>query len=66
MSEISSGTALITGSTGGLGRWAYLRDGDFVVVDKVRGVMPIAKDPGRERRLWDATSELLNQALSGR
>jgi NAD(P)-dependent dehydrogenase (short-subunit alcohol dehydrogenase family) len=116
MSEISSGTVLITGSTGGLGRsatmamanrpegerpglllvgrpgralhdvgdearaagatvhasvtldqrWAHLRDGDFVVVDKVRDVMPIAKDPDRERRLWDATSELLNQALSGR
>jgi len=46
-------------------RWALLRDGDFVVIDKERGVMPIAKDPDRERRLWDATRELLNQALSG-
>jgi hypothetical protein len=31
-----------------------------------RDVTPIAKEPDRERRLWDATSELLNQALSGR
>jgi len=45
-------------------RWAHLRDGDFVVIDKERDVMPIANDPDRERRLWDATRELLNQALS--
>jgi hypothetical protein len=43
---------------------AHLRDGDFVVIDKERDVMPIANDPGRERRLLDATRELLNQALS--
>jgi short chain dehydrogenase len=43
-------------------RWAHLRDGGFVVIDKERGVRPIANDPGRERRLWDATRELLNQA----
>jgi NAD(P)-dependent dehydrogenase (short-subunit alcohol dehydrogenase family) len=42
-------------------RWAHLRDGDFVIVDKKREVMPIAKDPARERRLWDATRELLRQ-----
>ena len=47
-------------------RWAHLRGGDFVVIDKVRDVMPIANDPDRERQLWDATRELLNQALSGR
>jgi hypothetical protein len=40
-------------------RWAHLRGGDFVVVDKERAVMPIANDPDRERRLWDATAELL-------
>jgi hypothetical protein len=40
-------------------RWAHLRDGGFVVIDKEREVMPIANDPGRERRLWDATAELL-------
>ena len=45
-------------------RWAHLRDGDFVVIDKERDVMPFANDPDRERRLWDATRELLNQALS--
>jgi len=35
-----------------------------VVIDKERDVMPIANDPDRERRLWDATRELPNQALS--
>jgi NAD(P)-dependent dehydrogenase (short-subunit alcohol dehydrogenase family) len=44
-------------------RWAHLRDGDFVVIDKERDVMPIANAPDRERWLWDATRELLNQAL---
>jgi NAD(P)-dependent dehydrogenase (short-subunit alcohol dehydrogenase family) len=40
-------------------RWAHLRDGAFVVRDKQRQVKPIANDPERERRLWDATAELL-------
>jgi NAD(P)-dependent dehydrogenase (short-subunit alcohol dehydrogenase family) len=40
-------------------RWAHLRGGDFVLIDKERDVMPIAHDPDRERRLWDATAELL-------
>ena len=40
-------------------RWAHLRDGNFVVIDKERDVMPIANNPGRERRLWDATAKLL-------
>ena len=40
-------------------RWAHLRDGGFVVIDKERDVMPIADDPDRERRLWDATAKLL-------
>jgi NAD(P)-dependent dehydrogenase (short-subunit alcohol dehydrogenase family) len=40
-------------------RWAHLRDGDFVIIDRERDVMPIANDPARERRLWDATRELL-------
>ncbi|MCW2897047.1 MAG: short-chain dehydrogenase, partial [Actinomycetia bacterium] len=40
-------------------RWAHLRGGDFVVIDKERDVMPFANDPGRERRLWEATAELL-------
>jgi NAD(P)-dependent dehydrogenase (short-subunit alcohol dehydrogenase family) len=42
-------------------RWTHLRGGDFVVVDKKREVMPITNDPARERRLWDATRELLRQ-----
>ena len=40
-------------------RWAHLRGGDFVLIDEERDVMPIANDPNRERRLWDATAELL-------
>jgi hypothetical protein len=43
-------------------RWAHLRDGGFVVIDRERDVMPIANDPDQERRLWDTTRELLNQA----
>jgi NAD(P)-dependent dehydrogenase (short-subunit alcohol dehydrogenase family) len=39
--------------------WAYLRDGAFVVRDKVSEVHPIAHDRDRERRLWDATAQLL-------
>jgi NAD(P)-dependent dehydrogenase (short-subunit alcohol dehydrogenase family) len=40
-------------------RWAHLHDGAFVVRGKEREVKPIAHDPERERRLWDATAELL-------
>lgn len=40
-------------------RWAQLRNGDFVIIDRKREVAPIANDPARERRLWDATRELL-------
>lgn len=40
-------------------QWAHLRDGAFVVRDKVAQVRPIAHDRRRERRLWDATAELL-------
>lgn len=43
-------------------RWAHLRDGDFVIVDREREVMPFAKDPARERALWEATRELLTRA----
>jgi hypothetical protein len=43
-------------------KWAGLRDGAFVVVDKVRQVRPVAQDPQRERRLWEATAQLLNGA----
>jgi NAD(P)-dependent dehydrogenase (short-subunit alcohol dehydrogenase family) len=41
-------------------RWAGLRDGAFVVRDKVTEVRPIAHDRDRERRLWAATAELLD------
>ena len=47
-------------------RWAHLRDGGFVVIDKEREVMPIANDPGREHRLWDATAELLRSTKQAR
>jgi len=43
-------------------RWAHLRAGAFVVKNKEREVKPFAKDPLREARLWDATTELLNSA----
>jgi NAD(P)-dependent dehydrogenase (short-subunit alcohol dehydrogenase family) len=42
-------------------RWAHLRGGAFVIIDREREVMPIANDPVRERRLWDATRQLLRQ-----
>jgi NAD(P)-dependent dehydrogenase (short-subunit alcohol dehydrogenase family) len=41
-------------------KWADLRDGAFVVRDKVTEVQPVAHDRDRERRLWDATAELLS------
>ncbi|SDF90058.1 SDR family NAD(P)-dependent oxidoreductase [Pseudonocardia oroxyli] len=40
-------------------RWAGLRDGAFVVRDEVRPVQPFAQDRARERRLWEATAELI-------
>jgi NAD(P)-dependent dehydrogenase (short-subunit alcohol dehydrogenase family) len=40
-------------------KWANLRDGAFVVRDKVSQVRPVAKDREREHRLWEATAELL-------
>jgi NAD(P)-dependent dehydrogenase (short-subunit alcohol dehydrogenase family) len=42
--------------------WAHLRDGAFVVKDKERDVQPFAEDGSREKRLWDATAELLATA----
>ena len=44
-------------------RWAHLRAGAFVVKNEEREVKPFAKDPRREARLWDATTELLNSAI---
>ncbi|MFD7288934.1 SDR family NAD(P)-dependent oxidoreductase [Streptomyces sp. NPDC059863] len=43
-------------------KWANLRDGEFVVIDKVREVRPVAQDRDRERRLWAATAQLLERA----
>jgi hypothetical protein len=43
-------------------RWAHLRDGAFVVIDQVREVRPVARDEERERRLWEATAQLLDAA----
>jgi NAD(P)-dependent dehydrogenase (short-subunit alcohol dehydrogenase family) len=40
-------------------KWAHLRDGAFVVRDTLADVRPIAHDRDRERRLWDATDQLL-------
>ncbi|WP_239080060.1 SDR family NAD(P)-dependent oxidoreductase [Paractinoplanes brasiliensis] len=42
-------------------RWAGLRDGAFVVRDRLTQVEPVAVDPERERRLWAATTELLQR-----
>ncbi|KAA0018497.1 SDR family NAD(P)-dependent oxidoreductase [Antrihabitans cavernicola] len=39
-------------------KWANVRDGAFVVKDKLTEVQPIAHDRDRERRLWEATGEL--------
>jgi hypothetical protein len=43
-------------------RWAALRDGAFVVRDKVTEVQPVAQDRDREHRLWEATAQLLEKA----
>lgn len=42
--------------------WAHLRDGAFVVIDKVTEVRAVAHDRDRERRLWAATARLLQGA----
>ncbi|MEV8438223.1 SDR family NAD(P)-dependent oxidoreductase [Actinosynnema sp. NPDC051121] len=47
-------------------RWAHLRDGAFVVKTKPTEVHPIAHDRDRERRLWEATAELLERAGASR
>jgi NAD(P)-dependent dehydrogenase (short-subunit alcohol dehydrogenase family) len=41
-------------------RWAGLRDGAYVVVDKVDPQPAFAHDRDRELRLWTATRQLLN------
>jgi short-subunit dehydrogenase len=60
-SPVKSGPALASVTLDD--RWAHLRDGDFVVIDTERDVMPIANNPDREGRLWDATAKLLQPAI---
>ena len=43
-------------------RWATLRDGAFVLIDKETEVLPHAHNRDRELRLWEATRELLERA----
>jgi NAD(P)-dependent dehydrogenase (short-subunit alcohol dehydrogenase family) len=43
-------------------RWAQLRDGAYVVIDKVDEQPAFARDRERELRLWDATTDLLGKA----
>jgi hypothetical protein len=43
-------------------KWAHPRDGAFVVRSRVTAVQPVAHDRDRERRLWEATAELLECA----
>jgi NAD(P)-dependent dehydrogenase (short-subunit alcohol dehydrogenase family) len=45
-------------------KWADLRGGAFVVKDKLTEVQPVAHDVERERRLWEATAELLDRAAA--
>lgn len=45
-------------------RWAHLRDGAFVVIDKEVPLLPHGRDAAREQRLWDATGELLSAAAA--
>ncbi len=47
-------------------KWAHLRDGAFVVKTKPTEVQPVARDRERERRLWEATAELLERARAAR
>lgn len=46
--------------------WAHLRDGAFVVKTELTEVRPVAHDRDRERRLWEATAELLARAATPR
>ena len=40
-------------------KWSHLRDGVFVLRDKVIKVQPVAQNREREARLWQATEKLL-------
>ncbi len=43
-------------------KWSHLRDGAYVIINKETELMPFAHDTKRERRLWEATKELLERA----
>ena len=45
-------------------RWAHLRDGAYVVIDKVDEQPAFAHDRTRELRLWNVTTELLDKAAA--
>jgi NAD(P)-dependent dehydrogenase (short-subunit alcohol dehydrogenase family) len=45
-------------------RWAQLRDGAYVVIDEVDEQPALAHDRERELRLWNVTTELLEQAAA--
>jgi NAD(P)-dependent dehydrogenase (short-subunit alcohol dehydrogenase family) len=47
-------------------QWAHLRDGAFVVKTRLTRVRSVADDRDRERRLWEATTELLERAGASR
>jgi NAD(P)-dependent dehydrogenase (short-subunit alcohol dehydrogenase family) len=47
-------------------KWAHLRAGAFVVKTELTEVRPVAHDRDRERRLWEATTELLERAGASR
>ncbi len=43
-------------------KWSHLRDGDYVVKNKLTKVKPFAQNREKELRLWQATNELLEAA----
>lgn len=43
-------------------KWSHLRGGAYVIINKETELMPFAHDTKHERRLWEATKELLEQA----
>jgi NAD(P)-dependent dehydrogenase (short-subunit alcohol dehydrogenase family) len=43
-------------------KWSHLRDGAYVIIQKETELMPFAHDTKRERRLWEATQELLERS----
>lgn len=46
-------------------KWAHLRDGAFVLKNRVTDVEPLAHNRDRERRLWEATAALLAPVSRG-